>query len=145
MLRQISQNCYCQWPCPHGRPLLTHASAGDPQTLTGSFGSISCGVTAPFPWVLGCTRFCFPLQESLFPPVLWELCNQILLAFTVRFPVGSQSLGQISRLGSLMWGLKPSQWFENFFCLIILQFLSCPPGRYRIWFIVIVPLLPFFL
>ena len=95
---------------------------------------------SPVGWLLLCPGswrtqdFVCPLQESLFPPVLWELCNQIPLAFTVRFPVDSQSLGQISRLGSLMWGLEPSQQFENFFCLIILQFLSCPPGRYSIWF-----------
>ena len=83
-----------------------------------------------FPGTWGAQDFVCPLQESLFPPVLWELCNQILLAFTVRSPGDSQSLGQISRL----WGLELSQQFENFFWLIILQFLSRPPGRYRIWF-----------
>ena len=48
----------CQGLGPCSRPLLTHASAGDPQTLTGSSGSVSCGVTAPFPgsW---CTEFCW--------------------------------------------------------------------------------------
>ena len=30
-----------------------------PQTLTGRSGSVSCGVTAPFPWILVHTRFCF--------------------------------------------------------------------------------------
>ena len=29
-------HCCCQHPCPYRRPLLTHASTGDPQTLTGS-------------------------------------------------------------------------------------------------------------
>lgn len=28
------------------QPLFTHASTGDPQTLAGSLGSVSCGVTA---------------------------------------------------------------------------------------------------
>ena len=45
----------CPWPC--SRPPLIYASAGDSWTLTGKSGSISCGITAPFSWVLVCTRF----------------------------------------------------------------------------------------
>ena len=30
-LKPISQDCYCQCPCPSGRPLPSHASAGDLQ------------------------------------------------------------------------------------------------------------------
>ena len=37
---------------------MTHASARDSQTLTGKSGSVSCGVTAPFSWVLVHTKFC---------------------------------------------------------------------------------------
>ena len=37
-----SQVCCSQSPCPRGRPLLTHASAGDTQTLKGGSGSVSC-------------------------------------------------------------------------------------------------------
>ena len=37
---------------------LTHTSARDSWTLTGKSGSVSCGVTAPFSWVLVRTRFC---------------------------------------------------------------------------------------
>ena len=32
-----------------GEPLATHSSTGDPPALAGSFGSVSYGVTAPFP------------------------------------------------------------------------------------------------
>ena len=39
-----SQVCCSQSPCPCSRPLLTHASAGDTQTLKGRSGSVSCGV-----------------------------------------------------------------------------------------------------
>ena len=58
---------YIQWPQPCSGPPPTHASAGDSWTLTGKSGSISCGVTAPFSWVLVCTRFfCVcALQESV--------------------------------------------------------------------------------
>ena len=55
----------CSWPC--SRPLPTHIPTRDSWTLTGKSGSISCGVTAPFSWVLVHTRFflcpprvCFP-------------------------------------------------------------------------------------
>ena len=44
--------CYTQCPQPGSRPPPTHASTGDSWTLTGKSGSVSCGVTAPFSWVL---------------------------------------------------------------------------------------------
>ena len=47
------------------RPLLTNTSVQDFWTLTGKSGSVSCGISAPFSWVLVCTRFC------LFPPRVW--------------------------------------------------------------------------
>ena len=76
-----------------------------------------------------------PLQEwSLFPPVLWKSCNQIPLALKVRFPGDSQSLFWTPRLGSLTWGSEPSQQWESFCGLVVLQFLCCPPGGYGIWF-----------
>ena len=59
-----------------------------------------------------------------------EAYNQILLALKARFPGDSQSLCQIPRLGSLMWGSEPSQQWENFFGIIILQFVGHPPCRY---------------
>ena len=55
----------CSQPC--SRPLLTHPSAGDSWTLKGKSASVSCGVTAPFSWVLLCTRFLFVPSKSLFP------------------------------------------------------------------------------
>ena len=52
-----SQVCYSQSPCSHTRPLLTHASAGDTQTLKVKSGSVSVGIwvlvyTQGFVWVL---------------------------------------------------------------------------------------------
>ena len=38
-----TQGCCPQSPCPCGSPLLTHASAGDTQTLKGRSGSVSVG------------------------------------------------------------------------------------------------------
>ena len=56
---------YCYSLCPQlcSRPPLTHASTGDSWTLMGKSGSVSCGVIAPFSWVLVHTRFC------LCPPI----------------------------------------------------------------------------
>ena len=62
-----SQVCGRQNPCPCGRPLPTHVSARDSWTLTGTFGSVSCGVTAHFSWVLVHTRFCLCPPRFHFP------------------------------------------------------------------------------
>ena len=51
----------CPWSC--SRPPLSHASTGDSWTLTDKSGSVSCGVTAPFSWVL----VLFVPSKSLFP------------------------------------------------------------------------------
>ena len=39
-------------PAALQQPPLTQASAGGSWTLTAKSGSVSCGVTAPFSWVL---------------------------------------------------------------------------------------------
>ena len=59
--------CHTQSPWPCGRPLLTHASTGDSWTRPGKSGSVSCGVTAPFSWVLVHTRFCLCPARVCFP------------------------------------------------------------------------------
>ena len=66
--------CYTQCPQPCSRPPLTHASAGDSWTLTGKPGSVSCGVTVPFSWVLVHKVLCVP-SKSLFPSLckFWQL------------------------------------------------------------------------
>ena len=42
-----TQVCCTQSPCPCGRPLLTHTSIGDTQTLKGRSGSVSVGSLGP--------------------------------------------------------------------------------------------------
>jgi len=67
------KNCCTQCPQPCSRPPPSHTSARDSWILTGKSGSVSCGGTAPFSWVLVQTRFC------LCPPrhASWEICMQI--------------------------------------------------------------------
>ena len=62
-------------PRPHGRLLLMHTPAGDPQPLTGMSTKVSCGVTTPFFCVLLNTRLYLcslgvsgsVMSESLWP------------------------------------------------------------------------------
>ena len=51
----------CSWPLP------THTSASDSWTLMGKSGSVSCGITAPFSWVLVHTRLCLCPPGVYFP------------------------------------------------------------------------------
>ena len=47
----------------------------DSWTLMGKSGSASCGATAPFSWVLVCTRFCLCPPRVYFPLLckFWQL------------------------------------------------------------------------
>ena len=92
----ISQDCCIQ--CPS---LSTQASARDASTLTGKSGPVFCGVTAHFSWVLVHTRFCLIPPRVCFQ-VLCKFCDEIPLAFKVKFPGASQSLCQTPRLGNLV-------------------------------------------
>ena len=54
----VTQVCCMQSPCPCSKPLLTHASAEDTQTLKGRSGSVSVGSPSAY-------RFCLiPLSIS---------------------------------------------------------------------------------
>ena len=52
---------------PCSRPPLIHSSTGDSWILPGKSGSVSCGVTALFSWVLVHTRFCLCPPRVCFP------------------------------------------------------------------------------
>ena len=58
-------HCCAECPRPCSRPPLTRASAGDSWTLTGKSGSVSFGVTAPFSWVVVCTRKFVHIKRKL--------------------------------------------------------------------------------
>ena len=96
----ISQVCCSQSPCPCGRPLLTHAFAGDTQTLKGRSGSVSCGVpgswyTQGFAWALWASLVAmgFDSKHDFAPPT-------ILLGFLIC---------------PLMWGIF-FWWDPKFSC-----------------------------
>ena len=112
--------CYTQRPQPCSRPPWTHASTGDSWTLTGKSGSVSCGFTAPFSWVLVHTRYRLCPPRVFVSPVPRKFYNQIPLIFKVRFSRDSQSLCQTPSLGCLLWGLDLFAMCENFFGIIVL-------------------------
>ena len=67
-LKRALERTQCTRTC--SRPPPTHASPGDSWTLMGKSGAVSCGVTAPFSWVLMRTRFCLcPLRVCFPSPV----------------------------------------------------------------------------
>ena len=53
----------------------------------------------------GTHKVLFCALQGCVSPVLWKFCNQIPLAFEVKFPGGSQSFCQTPRLGNLLWVL----------------------------------------
>ena len=131
----------CHHPCD--KPIQTHVSIESPLTLAGSFGPVSCVVTAPLLWVLVHAKFCLcpPRLECLFPSVLWKAYNQIPLALKAKFPGDSQSLCIIPRLGGLTWGSELSQQWDNFFGIIVLQLVVTQQMGMGFDFIVIEPFL----
>ena len=120
----------CVWPLP------THTSPGEPHPSRWFWFSLPWS-RCSFPLGLGVHVVWFvPSKTGVsVPPVLWKSCNQILLAFKVRFPGDSQPLCQVPRLGSLTWGSRPSQQWENLFGITVLKVLQSgghSPGGYGI-------------
>ena len=111
------------------RSFLSLFSFWDPYNMNAGAFNIVPEVSG----CLGAYKILFvPSKSSLFP-MLWKSYNQIPLAYKVRFPGDSQFICQLPRLRSLMWGAEPSQQWENFFGITVVQFTSGPP-RYGIWF-----------
>lgn len=84
-----SQNCCCQYHYPHGE--LTHASPGDPPTLTSRPGSVFYRINTPFLWVFVCAWFyVYPPKRlhSLFTPCPVEVLQLNLAGLQSQIPWG---------------------------------------------------------
>ena len=146
MPRSPFQDCYCQCPLSHDKPLLTHTSMGDPPTLAGRSHSVFYGVTAPFPWAWNTKDFvcalqrcslCFPspVEVMLLNPT--DLQSQIPWGFPVPLAdpqAGKPDMGlkPFTIVGELLWyycspicGL-PTQWVWNLILLILLLMALLP-------------------
>ena len=65
------------------------------------------------------------LAESLLlPPGSWFAPKVLLWPPRVCFPGGAPSFCRIPRLGNLLWALELLQQCENFFGIIVLQFMG---------------------
>ena len=71
----LCRHCYTQCPRPCSSPPLNLSSTRDSWTHIGKSGSVSCGVTAPFSWVLVPKRFCLCSPRVCFPVLhkFWQL------------------------------------------------------------------------
>ena len=111
-------------------PLSTQQTTADPRLRrrpSSTRRQVWLSLPSPGSW---CTQgFVCALHKSLFPQGPWKFCNQIPLSFKVRFPGDSQSLCQILRLGSLMWGLEHLQQCEKLFGIIVLPVCWLPTWR----------------
>jgi len=96
--------------------------------------SLSCVRLLATPWT---AAYQAPLSTGFSRQEYWSgspvAYNQIPLAIDTRFPGDSQSLCWIPRLEGLTWGSEPSQKYENFFGIIVLQSVGHSPGGYGIW------------
>ena len=98
----LCMHCYTQCLQPCSRPLLMHASAGDSWTLTGQSGSVFCGVTAPFSWVLVHIRFCLCPRR---------VCLLVLCKFWLLFGGVNGDLLQLGLFHTLLQHPEPlSLW-----------------------------------
>ena len=92
---------YTQCPQPCSRPPLTHSSAGDSWTLTSKSGSVACGITAPFSWVLVCIKFCLCPPRVYFPVVckFWQLYGGTSLVVQMVKHLTTMQETQVQSLG----------------------------------------------
>ena len=102
--------------------MLTLVSAADTQTLTDMSASVSCGVTASFPWSWYTQGFVCSLQESLFPLGLWKFYDQVLPSFRFVLQVKSCSLSV-----SLVHGIVFFFFVHGIFQARILAWVAISP------------------
>ena len=77
----------------------------------------------------GVHKFLFVPSKSLFPQ---SRGSSVIKAFKVKFPEGSQFLCWIPRLGNLSQALEVLQQCENFFYIIVLQFVGYLVGGFTV-------------
>ena len=98
-------HCCTQCPRPCSRPPLAHTSAGDSWTLPGKSGSVSCGVTVPFSWILVHTRFCLCPPRVCFPVLKRVLEKHLLLLYWLNQSLclygSQQTVENFSRDGNI--------------------------------------------
>ena len=128
-----SQNCCCQFLCPHSEPQLSPASARDPPILVGSLAQSLMG-SLLFPLGPGEQKtLCVPSKSGVsISPIPVEVLQSN--------PAGLQSwtfwglllLLLDPQAGKPNSGLRTFTQWENFCGIIAFQSVGCPPSGYGI-------------
>ena len=136
-------HCHSQCPRPYSRPPSTHASSGDSWTLPGKSELVSCGVTAPFSWVLVHTRFFKPQWTSTQLPLI---VSGLRISWSVRSLLELASRYQSCKL-VVNWGSQQTMGPEAphwegsaiyYSCLHSLS-LVLPPSSADSWPCTVIP------
>ena len=119
-----SQDCCSQYPCPHSRPLLTHASARGSWTLTGKSGLSLVGSQLISP---GAPMVLLVPSKSLFPQ---SYGNSVIKS---RWPSKSNSLESLSpsvdpQVGNLLWALDVCNSVRTSLISLFSSFVGCLLG-----------------
>ena len=137
------QNCCCQCRSLHLVPSPPPPQQETPPILAGSSGQSFIGSLLLSPWVLAHTKLCVcsPRVDFLFPPFLWNSCNQILLVSKVRV-FGDYSshwqtsdwkawheLRKFTPVGEFLWYNFTSLWVSY---LVGMRF-HCAPSTILLW------------
>ena len=133
MPRGTFPDCCCQCR-PHSEALLTHTSTGDLPTLAGLLVQPPMGLLlfSSESWCLQGSVHTLQDKPLFAPgsPVLWKSCNQISMAFKVRFPGDSRCFLSDPQAG------KPDMVFQTFPTVgeLLCYYCSTDCSGYRIWF-----------
>ena len=122
--KDLCQDCCIQCLWPHSRSLLTHASARDIWTLTGKFGSDSCGGHCSFLLDPGMHKVLFLPSKSLFPQSCGSLESNPT-GLQSQIPWGFSSPFAGSPGWEMLWALELSQQRNNFFGIIWYNISQC--------------------
>ena len=121
--RSHACTAYTQFPQPCNRPPPTHASTQDSCKLPGKPRSVSCGVTAPFSWLLASQVSVCALQKSISQSCVSSGSSMVGLMTTSskrasatprsaapRAPAPRQAMLTRTSAGTLRHSLSQSPW-----------------------------------
>ena len=115
--------------------LSPQRGTADPLTLAGRSGSVSCGGHCSYPLGVGVHKIlCVLFNSGVSAPVPPKSSIKSLWPWKSDSLGTLESLCQIPRQRSLLWGSEPSQQEESFFSFIVPQFWGHLSRSNEIWF-----------
>ena len=115
--------------------LSPQRGTADPLTLAGRSGSVSCRGHCSYPLGVGVHKIlCVLFNSGVSAPVPPKSSIKSLWPWKSDSLGTLESLCQIPRQRSLLWGSEPSQQEESFFSFIVPQFWGHLSRSNEIWF-----------